>query len=290
MKKKLLVFIAITLFGCKEPNGPKAEIKISETLIESEPDTAGADTLINGYSKTSFTKVLDTIIIHDIQFLQKEIKSNRMLIIKAGKHRIDKTLRISNCKNLVIRGERDTEILLTDPKGQTMSIFESNFIRIEDLFIGHDIPPGSSCEQGVVGINHTKNILFESCELDGSGIVGLNMNQVVGLKFSNSTIQNCTRSIADFQGCHDIKFESSSFLRNFCSDNCFHFFGMKSKGISFIDVEILDNKGESGDEMGLSIFPFDYKEVTIESSNISNNIDMAIGLNESQIIKSTITN
>jgi len=287
MKQYYIIFTLIIIFGCKKQIKPP---KVSTQDEIQKIDQEGIAELSVRKKKLlkPYIETRDTVIIKDINELQNKIRSNRLIRIYGDEHLTKKSIRILNCQNLQIEGKHGTKILLTDPSSQTLGIYSSDSIVLKNIFLGHKVSPIHSCEQGVITITNSNNIKIDSCVLDGSGLHGLNINNLNNLLFINSKIQNCTNSIIDCQEGLNLKFEHSKFLNNFCHDNCFRFYGKPSERIAFQYSQFVGNKGESGDELGLLLFPHKFSEVTIEYSEIYGNIDMAIGLDSDRIINSAV--
>ncbi len=124
------------------------------------------------------------------------------------------TLVISNVENLTIRGCGElASSLITEPRYAFVVEFtDCAGIVIENLVLGHS--PGGYCENGVLGFTDCRDINIDSCDIFGCGVVGLDLRETEGFRFSNSIIRDCTYGIMTCIDSSDLVFENSVFREN----------------------------------------------------------------------------
>ncbi len=136
----------------------------------------------------------------------------------------------------------------------------------------------------------SENIEFENTILDGSGIVGFNLDNVKNLRFLKSKIQNCTNGILIIKDSNNINFEDSEFLNNFCPEGCVFIYG-NYNGVSFSKLAIFNNSSdpESGSEEGNYFVRQGGKFIKMDSTTIIENFAFSIlGIPSSNVQNSRI--
>lgn len=110
------------------------------------------------------------------QDIQKQIdnaKEGAEIVIKKGTY--NGLLKISNKKKLTIDFAEST---LITPNDETIFIIEnSSDIKIKGLTIYHKIDGDPGCFSNCFDVNHCKNVSFEKCDINGSGFIGVCINQ-----------------------------------------------------------------------------------------------------------------
>lgn len=127
-------------------------------------------------------KVADEM--NDAKDIQKQIdnaKEGETIVIKKGSY--VGLLNIIGKKKLTIDFSESTLITQTD---ETIFIIEnSSDITIKGLTIYHDIKGVIGCFSNCFDVHYCKNVTFEKCDINGSGFIGVCINQ------SDVVIDNC---------------------------------------------------------------------------------------------------
>jgi hypothetical protein len=200
----------------KEDLGFKPELTPINSLnqsLENQPETLGLES--------------DAIFIDNVQDLLKNISSNKKIFLRQGVYNISNALEVSN-KNLswedTFDGRypviRDIEDLSIDAEVGTFILIEPRYafvfefvncqnIRISNLTLGHT--QSGHCVGGVLSFKYTNKIEISDSVLFGCGTIGLELNNVDGLKFERSTIKECTYSIMHIRDSKHIVFSNSVF-------------------------------------------------------------------------------
>jgi hypothetical protein len=120
---------------------------------------------------------------------------------------------VSNVAGLKLIGAAKAPQLLAKPRYANVLTFDGcTDITLENLVLGHT--PEGYCEGGVVRMSKCRDVTIDKCDLFGCGIEGLSLSDVAGLRFSHSTIRDCTYGIMTVSGSSDILMSDSSFIRN----------------------------------------------------------------------------
>lgn len=108
--------------------------------------------------------------------IQKQIdKAKEGSTITIKKNTYNGLLKISNKKNITLDFAGSTLITNEDV---TMFIIEnSSDIKIKGLTIYHQIEGELGCFSNCFDVNHCKNVSFENCDINGSGYIGVCINQ-----------------------------------------------------------------------------------------------------------------
>lgn len=127
-------------------------------------------------------KVAD--VMKDARDIQKQInnaKEGETIVIEKGSY--VGLLNIIGKKKLTIDFAESTLITQTD---ETIFIIKnSSDITIKGLTIYHDIEGVIGCFSNCFDVHHCKNMTFEKCDINGSGFIGVCINQ------SDVVIDNC---------------------------------------------------------------------------------------------------
>lgn len=111
-------------------------------------------------------------------------------------------------------------------------------IKLKNLTLGH-VEQGA-CDGGVVQMNSCSNCSITNCDLYGCGTYGICADGSDHITFSNSTIRDCSYGIMWLDGCSDVHFTGSKFIRN----EEFELIGiLNCAKVDFTNCKISQNKG-----------------------------------------------
>lgn len=109
---------------------------------------------------------------------------------------------IGKMKNLHIVGGE----IVTEPRyANVLSFYDCSGISLEGTKLGHTKEQGQ-CAGGVVYLDGSKDIIIESCDLYGCGILGIETHNVSGLHVQNTLIHDCTLGAAMLSDSQDVIF------------------------------------------------------------------------------------
>ena len=132
---------------------------------------------------------------------------------------------IGNVKNLhIIGGE-----IVTEPRyANVLSFYGCENISLDNVKLGHTKEQGQ-CAGGVVYLYNSENILVESCDLYGCGILGIQTKDVRNLHVQNTIIHDCNLGAAQLTDSQDVTFLGCT-VKN-CPD--WHFMLQNCEGFSW---------------------------------------------------------
>jgi len=214
--KELLHRIYQEPFYRKEELGIKPELAPINSLnqnFEDQPKAHGPGS--------------DVVVIDNVQDLLRSISSNKKLFLKQGVYNISNALDvsnnnlywedsfdglypiISNIEDLSIDAEVGTFILIEPRYAFVFEFVNCQNIRISNLTLGHT--ESGYCVGGVLSFKDASNIEIYDSVLFGCGTIGLDLHNVDGFKFDDSTIKECTYSIMHIRDSKNIFFSNSVF-------------------------------------------------------------------------------
>lgn len=126
---------------------------------------------------------------YDSSTYLNDTSNNEYVIIK------DFNTIIQNVENLKIIGHekygKRIDFITDDPDATVLNFIECNHITLRNLKLSH-AEVNKTC-MGVTGwIKDSSNILIDSCDLYGSGRVGISINNSIGVQIRDSYIYDCS--------------------------------------------------------------------------------------------------
>jgi len=122
---------------------------------------------------------------------------------------------ISDVENLTIEAadpEHKPRILARPRYAFVLRLQNVKNVTLRNLVLGHT--EAGHCQGGVVRVEQAEQLAIESCDLFGSGTVGVSLEGVRGFLFDQSAIRECTYGIAEIAGSSDVAFNRSTFSDN----------------------------------------------------------------------------
>ncbi len=116
---------------------------------------------------------------------------------------------IHSVYNLTIVGETGSKILIDPKYAWVISFQNSKNIKIQNVIIGHNV--SGFCEGGVLSFINSEDVEINNSVLFGCGTTGIQVDKVDHLKFSNSTVKDCTYNLIGIFNSTNIVFENSTF-------------------------------------------------------------------------------
>lgn len=121
-------------------------------------------------------------------------------------------LTIANYKQIVIRGEGNSRIVVEPRYAFSLNFKNCEQIYIQNLTIGHT--EGGNCLGGVIGVQGGWRININNCDLYGCGTYGLELNNTRDFSMYDSNIHDCTYGIMLLHDVEFAKFERCDFFHN----------------------------------------------------------------------------
>ena len=167
----------------------------------------------NNREKEEFNFINNYRIINlkSSDFYSHEITSNSYIILEEGVYDLTNyELKLSHKENIIIEGN-GSKIITKSRWKEVITIYGSNNITITNVISGHEVE--ATCGASVASIYDSKNIVFDNCDLYGSGETGLKIYNSTGVEFKNSIIRECTNSIIEAADI-ELKLIDSKFYDN----------------------------------------------------------------------------
>ena len=169
---------------------------------------------------------------------------------------------LNNIKNLTIRGTAapGSAEIIVNPRYVFVLKFENCAdIAIEGLSVGHS--EGGYCQGGVFQFNNSSQITISNTGMYGCGTEGLLLEDVSGMKVTDSRIYKCTYDIMTVHRGRNITFEQCVFTDNqqFSLINV-----TETRNMSFTKCEFTNNRGGA-------MFSVDETTISVTNSTFSNN-------------------
>ena len=98
-------------------------------------------------------------------------------------------------RNLTLRGDGSSSILITDGNDQVLFLSECSGIILENLTLGHRVTPDEGCSNGVLYMWGVDGLTVTNCDIFGCGIEGINASSCSDLWFENTTVRDCSEDI-----------------------------------------------------------------------------------------------
>ena len=184
----------------------------------------------------------NTVRANTAEELRNAIASNTRIILSGNTYAFASGLRISEMENLSIVGTNGTRIV-TASSAAVLSISFCKDIDISNVFLGHDVTSGDS---GVIQVDFSENVIFENCEISGTGFRGFAALYST-MAMSKCVIRDCTEYIGyvdnsriEFNNC---VIKNNGFGNHPSSDasGLFILDDLFSTFVTFNDCEFLDN-------------------------------------------------
>lgn len=119
------------------------------------------------------------------------LTSNSKLTIPEGTYMIPARMEINNLENVVIEGDGNVDIQLTDANDAVFMVYDCKNITVRNLHLKHYVPDENQvCTGGVLNLSSTDNVTVERCDLNGCGVVGISGWGNTGLKVRENYIHD----------------------------------------------------------------------------------------------------
>ena len=148
-------------------------------------------------------------------------------------------LTIINLRDVTIRGEKNTAILVEPLYAYVLNFVNCHNITLENLTLGH-VEEGF-CTGGVVGLTACAEVKINQCDMFGCGAYGIVAEKTDKLYVSQSIIRDCSYGIMEIRGGEVIKFDQCDFIRN--EKFTMVYINELARGVSFYDCRFAQNKG-----------------------------------------------
>ena len=149
-----------------------------------------------------------------IQGLISNARPREVITIPTGIHIVSKPIVVENDTNITIQGEIATGIVLNDLNKPVLIINKSENIVFHDLRLGHSEAPRGICDAEVVVIDDSRRIYINSCEISGSGTIGVKVTDSDGIAVVSSFVHDNSWFAFSFRNCKNVRIENSRIIEN----------------------------------------------------------------------------
>lgn len=116
---------------------------------------------------------------------------------------------IKAVSNLSLIGEEGVILVIQPAYGWVLSFDTCSDITLSDITLGHTVP--GYCLGGVLRFKNCENVEIRSCDLYGSGTVGIELERAVSFTMENSIIRECTYALASISKSAHVVFRNTIF-------------------------------------------------------------------------------
>lgn len=170
---------------------------------------------------------IQTIEVHTARDLIKAIKPNTTIKLEKGTYNLSLASQVKSkyvvwsmvhdgfeplihsIYNFKIIGQPGAKIIIEPMYAWVMSFQNSKNIKLENLIAGHAV--AGYCTGGVLSFVNSEDIEISNSVLFGCGTTGIQIDKIDYLKFSNSTIQDCSYDLIGIYNSTNVVFENSTF-------------------------------------------------------------------------------
>lgn len=116
---------------------------------------------------------------------------------------------LKSVSNLSLIGEEGVILVIQPAYGWVLSFDTCSDITLSDITLGHTVP--GYCLGGVLRFKNCENVEIRSCDLYGSGTIGIELERTVSFTMENSIIRECTYALAGISKSAHVLFRNSVF-------------------------------------------------------------------------------
>ncbi|MDX9958557.1 MAG: right-handed parallel beta-helix repeat-containing protein [Spirochaetia bacterium] len=147
-------------------------------------------------------------------------------------------LQIADSSGLTIRGQ-GAELVADTPYARTLGFHRGTGLVLEGLTLGHKV--SGPCSAGVLGFSGMQDVRVVDCDLYGSGSIGIEISDSLGVEVSGGTIRECTAGAVWIEDSDSVFFDEVSIVRNEGSWPLLGVYG--SNAVYFSGCSFSDNQG-----------------------------------------------
>lgn len=140
--------------------------------------------------------------------------------------------------DLHIRGKHHVDIIVDNDVDDVFRMDGCKLITLENLNFYHLVPAGAYCAGIVVQFSNSNNITMRNCQFNGSGMVGITLNESKNIIIDNCKIYNNSSEAISFYNSDNVTLTNTEIYRNRCESNLLGIYGST---VQFSGCNIHDN-------------------------------------------------
>ncbi len=149
----------------------------------------------------------------DLKGMIKFAKPGTTIFFRQGHYVFNNTINIRNKNYLKIIGLGKVKIVCNATDVSVLSLFHCKNITISNLHLTHN-PMAEGCSGFVMSTSDCKNIVINTCKLNGCGVTGLITWSTSGIILDNCDIFNNSSSGLCFNGSKNITISNCRIYKN----------------------------------------------------------------------------
>lgn len=194
----------------KEP----ALLKYPKKIKDYKDKTLSFDSIYNNKEyniKTGYYNKGDEKVSHFHELINNA-PDGSVVEIPQGEYK-SKYFFLTNRHNLTIKAKPGTVWLVSDDETNTIFIVQ-NCSNIIFQGIGFLHRTEAFCSENSIEIHRSENIVFDHCDISGSGTIGIVASLVDALSLKNSFVHHCTYQMMQIDNCRNLIILNNLFKNN----------------------------------------------------------------------------
>ena len=170
------------------------------------------------------------IRVNSARELVKALSSERTVLLAPGEYLVSEASRvatavasweqtfdgpqlvISGVNRLTLKAEQGATLLASPRYAYTLVFRNCQDLRLVGLTLGHT--EAGECDGGVLQLERCSGVRIEECDLFGSGVLGLDLQECARVTVFDSTIRECTLGALYAVGTEDLRLQHMQITHN----------------------------------------------------------------------------
>lgn len=143
---------------------------------------------------------------------------------------------------LTLKGKKSVNVISTKEEDEIISFKLCKNIRVENLNFYHKVGV-DPCSGGVSNVEHSENVVFESCQFNGSGIIGIDIFDSRNITITNSQVYHNSQYALTIYNADNVNISNTNFYKNDVNQEFLYF---EKSNVEFTNCRFTDNKAYEG--------------------------------------------
>jgi hypothetical protein len=154
-----------------------------------------------------------TVLLSPGEYLVSEVAQTSNPVVSWEQEYDGPQLAITGVSRLTIRAPQGGAKLLAAPRyAYTITFRDCRDIRLEGLALGHT--EAGECDGGVLRFEGCTGVQIQGCDMFGSGVIGMDLEDCRGVSVRDSTIRDCTYGALYAMEVQDLRMRNVRFAGN----------------------------------------------------------------------------